>query len=50
MAHGGFLPHGLYGLLLSFVVVTFSFGGTELIGVTAGEAETRKKRFLNPQI
>ena len=42
-AHGGFLPHGLYGLLLSFVVVTFSFGGTELIGVTAGEAENPEK-------
>ena len=38
-AHGGFLPHGLWGLLASLVVVTFSFGGTELIGITAGEAE-----------
>ncbi len=38
-AHGGFLPHGLWGLLSSLVVVTFSFGGTELIGITAGEAE-----------
>ena len=38
-AHGGFLPHGIWGLLVSLVVVTFSFGGTELIGITAGEAE-----------
>jgi len=36
--HGGFLPNGPYGLLLSLVVVMFSFGGTELIGITAGEA------------
>ncbi len=37
--HGGFLPHGVRGLLLSLVVVMFSFGGTELIGITAGEAD-----------
>jgi AAT family amino acid transporter/aromatic amino acid transport protein AroP len=41
--HGGFLPNGLAGLLLSLVVVMFSFGGTELIGITAGEsAEPRR--------
>lgn len=38
-AHGGFMPKGIYGVLLSFVVVTFAFGGTELIGIAAGEAE-----------
>jgi len=38
-AHGGFLPNGAHGLLLSLVVVMFSFGGTELIGITAGEAD-----------
>jgi len=37
--HGGFLPNGIHGLLLSLVVVMFSFGGTELIGITAGEAD-----------
>ena len=37
--HGGFLPNGVHGLLLSLVVVMFSFGGTELIGITAGEAD-----------
>lgn len=42
-AHGGFLPHGISGLLLSLVVVMFSFGGTELIGITAGEADDPKK-------
>lgn len=42
-AHGGFLPNGIRGLLMSLVVVTFSFGGTELIGITAGEAEHPEK-------
>ncbi|HEX7339634.1 MAG TPA: amino acid permease [Rhodanobacteraceae bacterium] len=37
--HGGFLPNGVRGLLLSLVVVMFSFGGTELVGITAGEAD-----------
>ena len=43
---GGFFPNGLMthnsdgswsGLLMALVVVMFSFGGTELIGITAGE-------------
>ena len=42
-SHGGFFPNGLHGVLLSIVVVMFSFGGTELIGVTAGEADDPKK-------
>lgn len=42
-AHGGFLPMGVHGLLLSLVVVMFSFGGTELIGITAAEAEDPKR-------
>lgn len=37
--HGGYLPNGLWGLLLSLVIVMFSFGGVELIGITAGEAD-----------
>ncbi|VFR54314.1 Aromatic amino acid transport protein AroP [plant metagenome] len=41
--HGGFLPHGMTGLVLSLAVVMFSFGGTELIGITAGEAEEPRK-------
>ncbi|WP_196594773.1 amino acid permease [Pectinatus sottacetonis] len=41
--HGGFFPKGMWGMMLSFVVVTFSFGGTELIGITAGEAENPSK-------
>ncbi len=41
--HGGFLPHGVHGLLLSLVVVMFSFGGTELVGITAGEANNPRR-------
>jgi AAT family amino acid transporter len=41
--HGGFMPNGLWGLMLSLVIVMFSFGGIELIGITAGEAENPEK-------
>lgn len=41
--HGGFFPKGAWGLLTSLVVVTFSFGGTELVGITAGEARDPEK-------
>lgn len=40
---GGFFPNGIKGFLLSFIFVTFAFGGVELIGITAGEAENPKK-------
>lgn len=42
-AHGGFMPNGVKGMLFSLVMVMFSFGGVELIGITAGEAENPKK-------
>lgn len=29
------MPNGIQGLVLSFAVVMFAFGGTEIIGVTA---------------
>ncbi|WP_274912710.1 amino acid permease [Streptomyces sp. WZ-12] len=41
--NGGFFPHGVHGFILSFAVVMFAFGGTEVIGVTAGEAENPEK-------
>ncbi|HGY2298152.1 TPA: amino acid permease [Pseudomonas putida] len=37
--HGGFMPNGVSGLIASFAVVMFAFGGIEIIGVTAGEAK-----------
>ncbi|SDD96233.1 amino acid permease [Sporomusa acidovorans] len=41
--HGGFFPVGLHGVVLSLVLVMFSFGGVELVGITAGEAEEPNK-------
>lgn len=38
-SNGGFMPNGAWGLMLACVVVMFSFGGIELLGITAGEAE-----------
>ncbi|ERS32796.1 hypothetical protein HMPREF1278_00573 [Propionibacterium sp. KPL1849] len=41
--HGGFFPTGISGMLCGFVVVMFSFGGVELIGITAGEADDPRR-------
>jgi len=41
--HGGFLPFGILGTLLTLQMVMFAFQGVELIGVTAGEAENPEK-------
>ena len=41
--HGGFFPNGFWGLLSSFTIVMFAFGGIEIIGVTAGEAQNPKQ-------
>ncbi len=38
-SHGGFMPNGISGFIFSFVMVMFSFGGVELVGITAGEAK-----------
>jgi len=38
-SHGGFLPVGIQGVLLTLPMVIFAYQGVELIGVTAGEAE-----------
>ena len=43
--HGGFFANGLHGFLFAFVIVVFSFGGTELVGIAAGEAENPKKNI-----
>jgi len=37
-SHGGFLPFGILGMLLTMQIVMFAYEGVELIGVTAGEA------------
>ncbi|MET3589635.1 AAT family amino acid transporter/aromatic amino acid transport protein AroP [Bartonella silvatica] len=41
--HGGFFPYGATGVVLATSVVMFSFGGTELIGIAAGEASHPQK-------
>lgn len=37
--HGGFMPNGWHGLIMSLAIIMFSFGGLELIGITAAEAK-----------
>ncbi len=37
-AHGGIFPHGIAGLWLAMGFVIFSYIGTEVVAVTAGEA------------
>jgi aromatic amino acid transport protein AroP len=37
--HGGFFPHGVSGLVMAMAVIMFSFGGLELVGITAAEAD-----------
>ncbi|WP_109511909.1 amino acid permease [Pseudomonas ovata] len=38
-AHGGFFPHGVGGLVMALAFIMFSFGGLEMLGFTAAEAE-----------
>jgi amino acid transporter, AAT family len=42
-AHGGFFPKGLAGLLLALPIAVFSFGGIEVLGLTAGETANPDK-------
>jgi len=36
---GGFLPNGFTGLVMMMAIIMFSFGGLELVGITAAEAD-----------
>lgn len=40
---GGFLPHGINGLVMMMAIIMFSFGGLELVGITAAEAAEPEK-------
>ncbi|AEP01073.1 MULTISPECIES: amino acid permease [Heyndrickxia] len=42
-AHGGFFPNGLHGTFSAFLIVMFSYGGAELIGVTVSETKDSEK-------
>jgi amino acid transporter, AAT family len=41
--HGGFLPNGIQGVLMSLQMVMFAYLGVEMIGLTAGEAKNPQK-------
>ncbi|MBJ7312414.1 amino acid permease [Rugamonas sp. CCM 8940] len=41
--HGGFFPNGFGGLVMAMAVIMFSFGGLELVGITAAEADEPSK-------
>ena len=42
-AHGGFFPNGVTGLVMMMAIIMFSFGGLELVGITAAEAAEPRK-------
>ena len=42
-ALGGFFPHGVGGMIMAMAIIMFSFGGLELVGITAAEAESPEK-------
>jgi aromatic amino acid transport protein AroP len=42
-ALGGFFPNGLSGLVMAMAIIMFSFGGIELVGITAAEAKDPTK-------
>ncbi|MFC4907934.1 amino acid permease [Actinomadura gamaensis] len=39
MDHGGFLPRGLWAVLLSLQSVIFAYAAIEMVGISAGEAQ-----------
>ncbi len=41
--YGGFFPNGIGGLTLAMAVIMFSFGGLELVGITAAEADDPRR-------
>jgi len=38
-ALGGFFPNGIKGLVMAMAIIMFSFGGLELVGITAAEVK-----------
>ncbi|USK33185.1 amino acid permease [Bacillus sp. F19] len=41
--HGGLFPNGIAAILITMIGVNFSFQGTELVGIAAGESENPEK-------
>jgi len=44
---GGFFPNGIHGLIMAMAIIMFSFGGLELVGITA--AEVRNPDYTIPK-
>lgn len=44
---GGFLPHGWTGLVMMMAIIMFSFGGLELVGITAAEADIKNQDAID---
>ncbi|PIJ49769.1 aromatic amino acid transporter AroP [Erwinia sp. OLTSP20] len=42
-SQGGFFPHGISGMVMMMAIIMFSFGGLELVGITAAEADDPEK-------
>ncbi|MDR3195502.1 MAG: amino acid permease [Endomicrobium sp.] len=42
VSFSGFFPHGFIGFIMAVPIITFSFGGLELVGITAAETENPK--------
>ena len=42
-SHGGFMPFGILGVVMTLQIVMFAYQGVELIGVTAGEAQNPER-------
>jgi AAT family amino acid transporter len=45
--HGGIAPHGVSGIWLAMVLVTFSYMGTEALAVAAGEARDARRDVVS---
>ena len=41
--HGGFMPNGISGLVMSLAFIMFAFGGVEMLGFAAAETEQPRK-------
>lgn len=46
MGHGGFMPNGFSPVIAGVMVVIFSFGGSEIAAIAAGESENPKKNVV----
>lgn len=43
VSYSGFFPKGISGLVIALPIIMFAFGGLELIGITAAEADDPRK-------